>query len=247
MNNLIDSVRVNTPLIRSRAAGLALPDEALTRLLGVSLADLERDLDQRFVSLTMLVRLSRLLDCTIDELITVNRAHSETPPAPAGGDDAVILALSASYYGITVDRILTVLRWSTLRLDAALTSLAQQLESTPLRLIVTDNHVAIGLRVNSLAADTRERLDAEYRYRQPLRAHEATTLITLITNKILEPFPGNYDSQELLREFEATELITQGLAVPTAPGPEQASRVEPHPDIMFALRLVEHPAQDETD
>jgi hypothetical protein len=107
-------------------------------------------------------------------------------------------------------------------------------QSTPLRLIVTDNHIALVVRGDVLPADMRQRLDAEYRYRQPLRPREVTTLITLITEKILEPFPSYFNSLELLRESEAEELLAQGLPVSTAAGPIQSSQIEPHPDIMFA-------------
>jgi len=240
MSHIIDTARLNYPLIRTRALSLGLTPINLTKLLGVRLEALEVDLDQRSVSLTMLVRLSRVLDLSLDELVVIDGPTPTAPqPTGAAGDDATILALVATYSGITIDRVLTLLHWRSGRLEAALASLDDQLQVTPLRLVVTDAHLSLALR-GVLPDDTRERLDLEQRQREPLAAHDAAALLILVLRKILEPFPdSDEDPESLPTEERALDLVNIGLAVPVAAG--RLGDVQPHPDVMFALRLAAEP------
>jgi len=131
------------------------------------------------------------------------------------------LALTASSCGITIDRIGTVLRWAAQRLDAALVCAHQRLESPPLRLILTDTH---------------ERLDIRIELVPTLLVREATDLLNPVTDKVLEPFPAD-DERQRFPEYRALQLGALCLAVTTAPvGAVRAEHVEP-PDVMFALRL----------
>lgn len=62
------NISLNYALIRERTTDLGLGDEMFADLIGVRREYLEADLDQRAVSLTLLIRLSRLLGLTLDQL-----------------------------------------------------------------------------------------------------------------------------------------------------------------------------------
>jgi hypothetical protein len=240
-NNIINTPRLNYPLIRSRAASLGLGDRSLTQLLGVRLEELEEDLDQRFISLNLLVRLARTLDLALDELVIVDGPDPDPAEADTG-DDGMVLALAATYSGITIDRVLALLRWSDRRLAAAIESIHGSLQETPLRLLVTDSRLSLGLR-GGLPDGTRERLDFEQRQREPLHPRDATDLLALVIRKILEPFPDE-DGIHDLPELRALHLTSIGLAAPTNPHTIRSSDIEPHPDVLFALRLAAEPDTD---
>ena len=75
---------LDTALIRGRVAEMGLSEQAFLDLIGLRLSDLEEDLDQRPVSLTLLMRLSTVLWLTLDQLVTVE----EEPPPVAQPTDA---------------------------------------------------------------------------------------------------------------------------------------------------------------
>jgi hypothetical protein len=246
VTGLIDEVRLNFLLIRARAAALGLPDAAVADLIGVRLRELETDLDHRLVTLTVLVRLSRILAVSLDDLVLTDSPAAAAPPVGEVGDEAVILALTASYAGVSISRVLTVLGWSRARLSTAVDTVVAQLEPTPLRLIVTDTRLALALRDDALPEGTHERLDAEFRHRQPLHPHTATDLVKLIINGILAPFPADIDDPQQLNKQAAINLIVAGLAATTRPdGPYRPDAIAPHPDVMFALGLADAPAADD--
>jgi hypothetical protein len=250
VTTLITRAALNYAVIRARVADLGLLDAKATELLGVRLVDLEEDLDQRTVSLTLLVRIARALDLTLDELVIVDDQTPPRPDAGRAGDDAVVLALVASYNGLHVGRVLNHLGWSHDRLDAAIASLADQLAPTPLRLAVTDHMLMLTLRPGALPALTRERFDRDHALRRPLDPKTAVHVLKLVHDKILEPFPSADDEDDDVVQrkpdthLDTAWLIDASLAIPAAqptasPGPAE---VEIHPDVMFALRLTDAPA-----
>jgi hypothetical protein len=71
---------LNYPLIRARVAELGLFDVPFAELVGVTLHAFEHDYGQRTISMTELVRLSRALDLSLDELV-LTEAVPAAPPA----------------------------------------------------------------------------------------------------------------------------------------------------------------------
>ncbi len=230
---------LNYALIRSRAAEIGLAGRAFTDVIGVHLDDLEGDLDQRAVSLTLLTRLSRVLGLTLDQLVTTE--DEPAPPETASPVDAhLLLALLLAYGNFGVEQLPGLLDWTHHRLAAAAAAAEAVLAPTPLRLIITDQQATCVLRPGALHPSVRTRVEDSARASQPLQAHEISLALSLIPDEILAPF------QNRRKPHPAgflTDLADRGLAVavtPCADDPEQAT-ARPHPDLMFALRLTGTP------
>jgi hypothetical protein len=230
---------LNCALIRSRAAEIGLAGRAFTDIIGVHLDDLEEDLDQRAVSLTLLTRLSRVLGLTLDQLVIIE--DEPAPPAAASPADAdLLLALLLAYGGLGVEQLPGLLNWTHYRLAAAAAAAEAVLAPTPLRLVITDQQITCVLRPGALPPGVRTRVEDSVRTSQPLQAHEIGLALSLIPDEILAPFqdrPKPHPADCL------TDLADRGLAVavtPCADNPELAT-ARPHPDLMFALRLTGTP------
>ena len=230
---------LNYVLIRSRAAEIGLAGRTFTDAIGVHLDDLEEDLDQRAVSLTLLTRLSRVLGLTLDQLVVIE--DEPAPPVAASPTDAsLLLALLLAYGSLGVEQLPDLLNWTHQRLAAAAATAEAVLAPTPLRLVTTDQQITCVLRPGSLPPDVRTRVEGSVRTSQPLHAYEISMALSLIPNEILAPFqdqPKPHPADLL------TDLADRGLAVavtPCADDPEQAT-ARPHPDLMFALRLTGTP------
>ena len=158
MTPLYIKASINYTLIRSRAAEMGLADRTFTDLIGVRLRDLEADLDQRAVSLTMLARLSSVLGVTLDQLVTMDGEPPPALPATADSSDAdLLLALLLSYGSLGVEQLLDALNWNRQRLAAAATTAEAAIAATPLGFLVTDQRIACVLRPGALPADVRAR------------------------------------------------------------------------------------------
>jgi hypothetical protein len=193
------------------------------------------------------VRLAQALDLTLDELVTINDQTPPRPSAAPAGDDSVVLALVASYGRLTIATVLDLLRWSHERLDAAVASLTEHLAPTPIRLAVTDQDLMLTVRPGAPPTLTRDRVDHDRNRRRPLTPPGAVAVIRLVRDKILNPFPGDDDARPL-RHSDIDHLVSTGLAVPApepAEGQPASGGVEIHPDVMFALRLIDRPALDD--
>lgn len=238
---------LNHPLIRSRAADLGLVDAVFTELAGVSLHRLQHERGHRGVSLIVLVRLARLLEVSLDDLVLVEGVE---PTGENGdGSDATVLA---TYSGLSVGRVLTLLGWTRARLDSALADVAGQLEGTALRVAVTDERLQLLLRTGALPAPVRTRFDRDRSAQSPLDPGHAAALLALVRDAILEPFPAELaddrrrDMQRI--NIDPAHLIERRIAVP-APrigGNPHDPGLLVHPDVMFALRLADEPAHDGT-
>jgi hypothetical protein len=230
---------LNYALIRARAAEIGLTGRAFTDVIGVHLDDLEQDLDQRGVSLTLLTRLSRVLGLTLDQLVIVE--DEPVPPQAASPADAdLLLALVFAYGSFGVEQLPGLLDWTHRRLAAAAAAAEAVLAPTPLRLVITDQQVACVLRPGSLPPSVRARAEDSVRTSQPLQAHQISLALSLIPNEILAPFQDRRKPHPV--GFLA-DLADRGLAVavtPCAGDPGQAT-ARPHPDLMFALRLTGTP------
>src|SRR5690348_15248122 len=114
---------LNYVAIRARAAELRMPETTLDELTGVTLVTLERDPDQRGIGLPLLTRLATVLDMPLDDLVITSDPgpHPVRPARP--GDDIILLALLAAYGGLTTQRILALLNWTTERLGSALATI----------------------------------------------------------------------------------------------------------------------------
>lgn len=127
---VVTRAALHMPRIRARIAELGLPTHGLDIRLGVTLSTLSGDPDHRTVSLTMLVRLSRLLDLPLDDLVVTNDPHPRPPRSAAShgtdgagadpvgvdhaapdlpGDDHLLLALVSTFNGLSVGRVLHLL------------------------------------------------------------------------------------------------------------------------------------------
>ncbi len=249
---------LNMPLIRARVAALGLVDSQITDTLGVSVYDLGRDPDFRAVSLTILVRLSRLLDVPLDDLVITNDPQIQAldqpaPDSPAEdgaqgevADDQLLLGLIATFNSLHVPRILRLLGWTGPRLDAALTVIGEHLAPTALRVVATDQRLTLMLRPDVLPAVVRSQFEHENLVDYPLDSNTAVSVLELVREKILEPFPENRDNREYTRPttFDAVYLVGARLAVPAAPTADGSATgaVEIHPDVLFALGLIGAPA-----
>lgn len=231
---------LNFPLIRTRVWEVGLDDRTFTELIGARLSELEKDLDHRAISLTLLTRLANVLGMSLDQFVT-----APTPPAAAAApeDADLLVALTLTYGNLDVEHLLDVLDWTHDRLLAGVATAEATLAATPLRLVVADQHLACLLRPGALPAGVRVRVDAAVRTRAPLRASELGPALSLIPNEILRRFrdePKRYATDAL------TGLAERGLVVavtPCADNPDQAT-ARPHPDLMFGLRLVATPTED---
>ncbi|MQA10037.1 MAG: hypothetical protein GEU98_16070 [Pseudonocardiaceae bacterium] len=247
---------LNMPLIRERVAALGLVDGQVATAIGVSLYELGRDPDSRAVSLTILVRLSRLLELPLDELVVTDDPHVHSPDQPESahldarevGDDYLLMGLVATYNGLGIVRILNLLGWTRPRLDAALTVIGEHLAHTALRVVATDERLTLMLRPDVIPAVVRAQFEHEYRLDYPLDPNTAVAVLELVREKILEPFPEHDDQRPYARpqSFDAAYLVGARLAVPVAPSADgtNTTEIEIHPDVLFALGLVDAPAEN---
>lgn len=254
---------LNMPLIRHRLAALGLVDRQLRTVIGTDLYALGRDPDARSVSLTMLVRLARLLDLALDDLVVTDDPHVHPGALDAVGDpaelgdDALLLGLIATFNSLHVLRVLGLLRWSRPRLDAALAVIGEQLAPTALRVVVTDERLTLMLRPQVIPELVRTQFEHEHRADYPLDPKTAVAVLELVREKILRPFPENPEQAPHNRpqSFNAAYLVGARLAVPTgAPVAEHTDdeddeygrigEVEIHPDVLFALGLADAPAEN---
>ncbi|EFV90148.1 putative DNA-binding protein [Dietzia cinnamea P4] len=249
----MEPARLNFDAIRAQAARLGLSEDALRGASGVWLRGLESDRDQRTVTLTVLARLSRVLDLSLDELVDLDSRGPE-PPAPAtasGAQDAhVVLALLALQGGVRIADVLDRLGWDLPRLDSALAVIADQLSPTALRVAVTDDRLTLLIRTEALPEDVRRPFDELRAAHRPLSAHAAVMLLRLVYEKVLAGFPegdlhavltGNQASHG-----EAIDLIARRVALALTPLDQLGSiTLTAHPDALFALGLADEPAADE--
>ncbi|MEU4707241.1 hypothetical protein AB0G00_12500 [Nocardia salmonicida] len=127
------------------------------------LTDLERDLDQRTVTLTMLSRLHDPLGLSLDETLLTDRAAkglAEHDPDAVDDIDAAmhartLLAVLVSRDGIGVDVVLAATRWSLAEFEAGLTYLRAQLDRTASQVLATDVVPHLALRPGVLPGPLR--------------------------------------------------------------------------------------------
>jgi hypothetical protein len=233
---------LNYALIRARAAQIGLAELAFRRLTGVRLADLEEVFDyHRDVSLALLARLAEVLDLSITDLL-FDPGQTAPAPATADPDDAqLLLALLLRHGALAVDQLLDLLGWTPEQLDAAATAGAALLAGGPMRLAVTDQYLACLIRPGLLPDDVRDRFADSERLRAPLTGHEAHELLRLVHEHLLLPFGDQHGHG---RVDVLTENAQRGLVTDVTLDPHHPLRAtaRPHPDVLFALRLVETPA-----
>lgn len=248
---LVQPARLNFEAIRAQAARLGLSEDALHAASGVWLRGLESDRDQRTVTLTVLARLARVLDLSLDELVELD-SRGPGPRAPATANEApdahIVLALLALGGGLRIADVLDRLGWDLPRLDSALVVIADQLSPTALRVAVTDDRLTLLIRTEALPEDVRRPFDRLRAAHRPLTAHAAVTLLRLVHAKVLAGFPDNdphstvLDGNQTTRE-EALDLVARRVAL--APLKQRGPfPLTAHPDALFALGLCDRPAAD---
>ncbi|TQM81765.1 hypothetical protein FHX81_4142 [Saccharothrix saharensis] len=258
---VVTRAALDMPRIRARLAELGLGTDGLEARLGVTLRHLSGDPYHRTVSLTMLVRLSRLLDLRLDDLVVTIDPHTR-PPTPqaldtAGhdpashdepdlpGDDHLLLGLVSSYNGLSVGRVLYLLGWSHERLDAALAVLGEHLAPTALRVVATDNRLLLMLRPSIVPAYLLDRFEHHDTRAHTLDPTTAVEVVRLVREKILQPFPDHEEErgEGRTKSFDAVDLVGRRVAVAAA-NPTGDPDVEIHPGVLFALGLTDVPAPD---
>ena len=235
---------LNYAAIRARAAELGMLETTLNELTGVTLGTLERDPDQRGIGLPLLTRLATVLDLPLDDLVVTGEPAPHPVHPARAGDDVILLALLACYSGLATQRVLDLLGWTHQRLDTALATNGAHLAPTALRVAATDHRLTLTLRPGALPALLRERFDAEQSLRRPLDPSAAVQLLELVRDKILAPFPSEDEHPTRVHSLTADFLVGSGIAIVAADpgGDPDTAVVEIHPDVMFALRLTDRPA-----
>ncbi|MGY5229386.1 DNA-binding protein, partial [Nocardia asiatica] len=238
-----------------------------------SLTDLERDPDQRTVTLTMLTRLHGMLGLSVDEMLLSDRAATGLAEHdPVALDDTAaerhartLLAVLVSRDGISVDVLLAATGWTSTEFDEALTHLRQQLDPTGLQVVATDIVLHLALRPGVLPGALRQALARPTAMRRGLDANTAIELLRLVRKEILRPVPGGAialpSEANPERDIDTHRLLDAGIAVGrgTKRGdelaftfddyndindPDQAvAGLRIHPDVMFGLGLAERPAR----
>jgi hypothetical protein len=176
-------------------------------------------------------------------LVVVDHTTAPLQPSEQVGDDAVVLALLVSFGGLHRNQISDALHWSPERLATAVNVIHRQLEPTGLRLISTDGRLILAVRPGALTELTRQRVGRVERRRWPLSQRDAVTVLRLVRDKVLAPFPDP-DGPRRTDSLDGLWLVDSGLAVAIAePGDHgTTTAVEIHPDVMFALGLADTPA-----
>ncbi|MGY1948559.1 DNA-binding protein, partial [Nocardia asiatica] len=238
-----------------------------------SLTDLERDPDQRTVTLTMLTRLHGMLGLSVDEMLASDRAATGLAEHdPLALDDTAperhartLLAVLVSRDGISVDVLLAATGWTSTEFDDALTHLRAQLDPTGLQVVATDIVLHLALRPGVLPGALRQALARPTALRRGLDANTAIELLRLVRKEILRPVPGGAiavpSEANPERDIDTHRLLDAGIAVGrgTKRGdelaitfddydgindPDQAvAGLRIHPDVMFGLGLADRPAR----
>ncbi|MEU7925075.1 hypothetical protein [Micromonospora sp. NPDC049107] len=234
---------LNYPLIRARASEIGIAEVTFRQLTGLRLADLHETLEHhRDVSLALLARLGEVLDLGIADLVLDTDTTAPASPAAATpGDAQLLLALLLSYGVLTVDQLLDLLGWTRERLHTATTAGQELLAGGPMRLAVTDQHLACLIHPGAVPDDIRARFTDSQRLLAPLTGHEAHEVLRLVHEHVLRPFGDQHGNgpADLLSALADRDLVTD--VVPDVDQPHRVT-ARPHPDVLLALRLTETPA-----
>jgi hypothetical protein len=200
-----------------------------------------------------------LLEVPLDDLVLADDPYRHPPdqpePTDAGpaqvGDDHLLVGLLATYNGLAVTRVLGLLGWTRPRLDAALAVIGEHLAATALCVVATDERLTLVPRPDVIPAVVGAQFEHDHLIHHPLDPNTAVAVLALVREKILEPFPEHEAQHPYTRptSFDAAHLVSRRVAVPTAASPADGTdttKVDIHPDVMFALELADSPAGDNT-
>jgi transcriptional regulator with XRE-family HTH domain len=219
-------------LIEQRRIAAGLTFWQLAHQLGLN-ADVVRNLSEGAqldqLPLGTVLRLCRLLDIDIDQLLAGRRPAR--PPEPAADDVKVEAAIVRHGGGATREDLALALKWPLERLELALRTLERRLQATGLRLRQTgwDGYV-LASNLQALSGEEAQRLHRTCGGRVQLTTEAASVLLAIIDHVgheiwIIDGLRGSH------REG-ANSLDQQGLLM------HRHGSVEPDEDVIFSLRLT---------
>jgi hypothetical protein len=160
-------------------------------------------------------------------------------------DDRVLEAALWTAGPSTRDEIAAALGWSWPRLHAAESALEQRLVAGISRLSRSGTRLSIVVDTAILPTDVRHELSAARMARLPLTPAEARRLLELVREEVVH---GRLGDPRLVpgtsRRTDTTDddgLLARGaVEYVVLDGLPAASELRPHPDLMFALGLIEN-------
>ncbi|MFF9346335.1 hypothetical protein [Streptomyces sp. NPDC014734] len=226
-----DVMTFDLALCRERARARDLTDEDLAALTGIPTADWDKRLNPRTLSAAALFALARALDTDPASLLHEG-GPTRRPQPPAGkAPYATVLHAALLQTGrVHPDDLASALQWPAHRLQRAAGALAVQLEQQagPHRLVHTDTTLHLAVQPGLLTAEQQQNLHEGGHTAASLSPGEAIALTGLL-HAAAHGVPHAVPAEQLPR------LAGRGLLAPF--GGEPA----PHPDVLFALGLTDHP------
>ena len=218
-------------LIEQRRIAAGLTFWQLAHQLGLN-ADVVRNLSEAAqldqLPLGTILRLCRLLDIDIDQLLAGRRPAR--PPEPAA-DDVKVEAAIVRHGGVaTREDFALALKWPLERLELALRTLERRLEPTGIRLRqIGWNSYALTSNLQVLSEQEAQRLHRISSGRVQLTTEAASVLLAIIDHVgheiwIIDELRGPHRDR-------INSLDQQGLLV------RRHGSVEPDEDVIFSLRL----------
>ncbi|MEV3959414.1 DNA-binding protein [Nocardia sp. NPDC050193] len=266
-------LRLNHRLLAARVHQLGLSAATVRNTTGFDLGNLERDPDQRTVTLAMLARLHGLLGLSVDKMLLDDRAakrraahdeHDGSDQSVTAAHAQTLLAVLVTRDGVTVDALLAASGWTLTEFETGLAHLRTQLAETALQIVGNDTVLYLGLRPGTLPDSLRAALARPTVMRRGLDANTAIDLLRLVRQEILRPVPGSplpiHADVDPQRDHDTRRLLDAGVAVGrgTKSGDEVSitydnyndtgstqavTGLRIHPDVMFALGLTARPAR----
>ncbi|MFH8224737.1 hypothetical protein ACH4C2_37020 [Streptomyces sp. NPDC018057] len=235
---MTDAVAFDLDVVRERARQCRLTDEDLAALCS-PVADWGRRLSPHTLSAAALVALARALGTPCESLL--RDADTRRPPArprvrPAAGtaEHASVLYAALLQTGpVHPDDLASALMWPVHQLRRAAQTLAVRLEQQagPHRLVSTDTTLHLAVQPGLLTAAQERNLYEGGHSVAGLSPGEAAAL-TRVLHTAARGLPPAVPTGQIPR------LAARGLLAPDNDG---GAGPGPHPDVLFALGLSDHP------
>lgn len=228
---------LDVALIASRAAELGWDEATFIAEVGVHLRDLARVLRADRVTVAWLGEIADALGLHPADLIRTGGAGVTGGHADADVLEAVLMPRNRPA-PVSGETLSVLLGWPMARVEAAMDALGQRLEQTAVRVIHDQGGYVIASRAPS--AHVWNGLPGMRQRANPLTLDHAAQVLSLLRSAL-----ASRTCEHASSPAPAAEPLPAGPAVCDSDGPpDRVDHLGVHPDLLFALLLVDKPAHD---
>lgn len=227
---------VNVALIESRAAELGWDSATFVAELGLHPRDLGRLLRPDRVTLAWLAEIADALGLHPADLITAGDTGSASRQADAEIVEAVLMPRHRPA-PVSAETLSVLLGWPVSRVEVAVDALAQRLQDTAVRMLREQGGYVIASRPPGAWAC--DELPGMRRQANPLTVDDVAQVLAN-----LSAATAGLTCEHLSSPLPVAERLLPGrLASESDAAPDRFDHVSVHPDLLFALLLVDEPAR----